>query len=158
MQIFNSDETGVSVVLKPGKVVAELGRRNVYSITSAEGGKTHTILSCVSASEYALLPMMIYPRKKSALDKLKEGTVPGTTFVNRESGWINAELYLEWFRFFLKQIPLARSVPLLQDGHTSHTLMELIELARENHIHLLCLPAHTTHILQLLDVGVFFVF
>ena len=31
----------------------------------------------------------------------------------------------------------------------------LIELARENNVHLLCLPAHTTHILQPLDVGVF---
>ena len=32
---------------------------------------------------------------------------------------------------------------------------ELIELARNNNIHLLCLPANTSHVLQLLDVGVF---
>jgi len=64
MLIFNSDETGISVVHKPGKVVAELGRHNVYSMTSAERGKTHTILSCVSASGY-VLPPMIYPRKKA---------------------------------------------------------------------------------------------
>jgi len=32
---------------------------------------------------------------------------------------------------------------------------EVIEQARANNIHLLCLPAHTTHILQPLDVGVF---
>ena len=31
----------------------------------------------------------------------------------------------------------------------------IIELARANNVHLLCLPAHTTHILQQLDVGVF---
>ena len=29
MQIFNVDETGVSVVHKPGKVITELGRKNV---------------------------------------------------------------------------------------------------------------------------------
>ena len=46
MLIFNVDETGVSVVHKPGKVVAELGRHNVYSITSAERGKMHTVLAC----------------------------------------------------------------------------------------------------------------
>ena len=28
------------------------------------------------------------------------------------------------------------------------------ELARDNNIHLLCLPSHTTHILQLLNVSV----
>ena len=36
MQIFNCSETGVSVVHKPGKVLVQLGRRNVHSITSAE--------------------------------------------------------------------------------------------------------------------------
>ena len=34
-------------------------------------------------------------------------------------------------------------------------LIFLIEKARENDIHLLCLLAHTTHILQPLDVGIF---
>lgn len=86
MLIFNSDETGISVVHKPGKVVAELGRHNVYSLTSAERGKTHTILSCVSASGYVLPPMMIYPRKKAVPDKLKEGAVPGTLLVVRVAG------------------------------------------------------------------------
>ena len=33
--------------------------------------------------------------------------------------------------------------------------IELIELARSNDVHLLCLPLHITHILQPLDVGVF---
>jgi len=45
------DETGVTVVHKPGKVVTEVGRRNVWAVTSGEKGKTHTILSCVSADE-----------------------------------------------------------------------------------------------------------
>ena len=52
MQIFNMDETGISVVHKPGQVFSEIGRRNVSAITSAEKGKTHTILTCVSASGF----------------------------------------------------------------------------------------------------------
>ena len=44
---------------------------------------------------------------------------------------------------------------LIQDGHGSHVSIDLIELARANDVHLLCLPSHTTHILQPLDVGVF---
>ena len=39
MLIFNADETGISVVHKPEKVVAKLGRHNVYAMTSAEMGK-----------------------------------------------------------------------------------------------------------------------
>ena len=46
MQIYNCDETGVTVVHKPGKVVAEMGRYKVYAVTSGEKGKTHTILTC----------------------------------------------------------------------------------------------------------------
>ena len=88
-------------------------------------------------------------------DNLKEGAIPDTLFMNSESGWINSELYLEWFNFFLQHILLIRPVLLLQDGHASHISIELIELAHANNIHLLCLPAHSTHILQLLDVGVF---
>ena len=57
--------------------------------------------------------------------------------------------------FFLKSIPPTRPVLLVQDGHSSHVSIELIEMAHENGVCLLCLPAHTLHILQLLDVGVF---
>ena len=41
IQIFNADETALSVVHNPGKVVAQLGCHYVYSITSAEGAR-HT--------------------------------------------------------------------------------------------------------------------
>ena len=59
MLIYNADETGVGIVTKPGKVFAEIGRRNVYTITAAERGKTHTIMSCVSASGSTLPPLMV---------------------------------------------------------------------------------------------------
>lgn len=44
---------------------------------------------------------------------------------------------------------------MIEDGHTSHVSIEVIEVARSNGVYLLCLPSHTTHILQPLDVGVF---
>ena len=93
MQIFNADETGVTVVHIPGKVVAQLGRQNVYSVTSAERGKTHTILAYVSASGFVLPPLIIYPWKKNVPEHLKEGAVPNTLFRNSKSGWITKELY-----------------------------------------------------------------
>ena len=68
MQVYNADETGVSIVHKMGKVLAHLGRRHVYSVVSGEKGKPHTILTCVSASGVVLLPMMVYPRKKNVAD------------------------------------------------------------------------------------------
>ena len=150
MLIYNCDETGISIVHKPGKVVTEMGRRNMYALTTAERGKTHTVLACVSASGYVLPPMIIYPRKKCVTESLKEGGIPDTFFATSESEWINSELYLECC-YFLEHIPPTRPALLLKDGHTSHTSIEVIELARTNNVHILCVPTHTTHVLQPLD-------
>ena len=65
----NADETGV--ITKPGKVFDEIGRRKVYTITAAERGKTHTIMSCVSVSSSTLPPLMVYPRKRSVPYKMR---------------------------------------------------------------------------------------
>ena len=154
MQIYNMDETGISIVHKPGRLLTQVGRRNVWSITSAEKGKTHTILTCVSASGYALPPFMIYPRKRIA-ENLKVSAVPGTAFHCSDSGWVNSGLFCKWLDFFVKLIPPSRPVLLLLDGHVSHMSIEAIEVARSNEVHMLCIPAHTTHILQPLNVGVF---
>ena len=62
---------------------------------------------------------------------------------------------MEWFLWFITVIPPARSVLLIEDSHDSHISIELKELAHANDVHLLCLPAHTTHILQPLDIRVF---
>ena len=98
---------------------------------------------------------MIYPRKKSVPDKMKIGAVPGTMFTSSVNGWITQEMYLEWFQFFIANIPSARPVLLIEDGHASHITIDVIQLAHKNDIHLLCLPAHTSRILQPLDIGVF---
>ena len=148
------DECGISVVHKPGKVLTELGRRNVWAITSAEKGKMHTLLCCVSESGQALQPFMIFPRKRM-LEKLKVGCEPGTYFSCSVSGWVTHDLYLEWFKFFMANITPTRPVLLIEDGHASHISIEVIELAQSNDIYLLCLPSHTTHLSQPLDVGVF---
>ena len=47
------------------------------------------------------------------------------------------------------------TVLLLIDGHKSHLTLECIDLARKNQVILLCVPPHTTHALQPLDVAVF---
>ena len=44
----------------------------------------------------------------------------------RLHGWIIKDLYLEWFQFFLQNIPPNRPVLLLlQDGHASHISIKL---------------------------------
>ena len=87
MQIYNADETGISVVHKPGKVISELGRKHVYCVTSGEKGRTHTIMCCVSASGVALPPLIIYPQKKRVPENITKNAVPGAIFSNNKNGW-----------------------------------------------------------------------
>ena len=41
---------------------------------------------------------------------------------------------------------------LIVDGHISHISIELIRFTQEHKIVCLCLPAHSTHLLQPLDI------
>ena len=43
-------------------------------------------------------------------DKLKEGAFPNILFKSSKSGWINSELFVDWFAFVLKSIPPTRPV------------------------------------------------
>ena len=72
-----------------------------------------------------------------------------------DNGWIMKYLFFEWFKMFVQMIPPSKPVLLVLDGHGSHITIDVIEYARENKIHMLCLPSHTSHVLQPLDVGVF---
>lgn len=55
----------------------------------------------------------------------------------------------------MDNIPPTRHILLIQDGHSSHMSIEAIEYSKVNGIFILCLPSHTSHILQPLDIGVF---
>ena len=76
-----------------------------------------------------------------------------------DSGWMERANFLEWFKkqFLVAVSHLLETGPviLFMDGHASHINLALIRLAREQGFFLLCLPSHTTLVLQSLDVGAF---
>lgn len=88
-----------------------------------------------------------------------QGGPAGSLFSVSDSGWMEAANFKQWFdRMFVpavKHLTASAPVVLIFDGHHSHISIELINAARSNNIHLLCLPPHSTHLFQPLDVGVF---
>ena len=56
---------------------------------------------------------------------------------------------------FLPNIPPARPVLLLLDGHSTHYTPEAVCKAHDEGVIMLCLPPHTTHTPQPLDVSFF---
>jgi hypothetical protein len=82
---------------------------------------------------------------------------PGAYYNVSTRGWMESEQFLDWFkRAFLSGI---QSSPgphlLLLDGHASHIGLELVQLAKENQVHILCFPPHSSHLYQPLDVAVY---
>jgi len=47
--IYNADETGLQLHLRPGKVIAEKGVKSVLQVTNSERGEAVTVLACCSA-------------------------------------------------------------------------------------------------------------
>lgn len=138
------------------KWLLKVGRHNVNAIASAEKGKTHTVLSCVSASSYmyVLPPVMVYPRNQSLPEKFKEGAIANTLFVKSENGGSTQIFFCNNSILFLALSPLP-DLYCWSRMAMVHILTEVIELARDSNGRILCLPSHTTHILQLFDVGIF---
>jgi hypothetical protein len=75
-----------------------------------------------------------------------------------DSGWTNNELGVEWLKHFnahtKTRVVGARRLLVLH-GHESHHFLEFQELCKENNIYTLCMPPHSSHLLQPLDVGCF---
>ena len=59
-QIFNVDETGLTTVQNPGKIVTARGVRNVGSVTSAERGELVTAVYTICASGSVLPPPCLF--------------------------------------------------------------------------------------------------
>lgn len=155
-RVFNVDETGITTVQsRPSKIIAVRGRKQVGTLTSAERGELTTAVICMSASGIYVPPMLIYPRVRMK-PQFADGTPPGTLSTCHKSGWMQLELFTQWFEHFLLHTQASKSNPalLILDGHKTHTQnITVIDRARENGVTILCLPPHTSHRMQPLDVS-----
>lgn len=155
-RIFNVDETGLTTVQsKSSKVLSLRGRRQVGSLTSAERGVLSSLVMCMSAGGIYIPPFIIFPRVRMKAE-LTDGAPPGTAFTCHPTGWMQTEIFVQWFMHFLMHAKPTEDDPvlLILDGHSTHTKnIEFIRLARANHTAVVCIPPHCSHKLQPLDVS-----
>lgn len=150
--IYNCDETGVSCVHKHQEVLAPKAVRQVGKLTSAEKGKNITVLFCMSANGHFIPPFFVFPRQRMN-DRLMINAPAESVGVAQPKGWMNSDFFLHWLQLFVKHSHPTKENPvlLLLDGHCSHKTLAVINYCRDNNIHLISSPPHTTHKLQPLD-------
>lgn len=88
--IWNMDETGVTTVQKPTKVVTEKGKKQVGKVTSGERGELVTTLCCMNAVGNFIPPMFIFPRKIMR-ESFMEGAPPQSIGDVSDSGWTDSK-------------------------------------------------------------------
>lgn len=155
-RLFNVDETGITVVQhKQSKIIGLKGKKQVCAITSQERGKLVTVVTAMNACGTFVPPLIVFPRKNMS-EHLMQGAPTGSIWACHPSGWIQTNIFTQWFSHFVKFTKPTNDDPILLvlDGHYSHTRnIEIIDMARENYVSIVCLPPHATHKMQPLDVG-----
>lgn len=154
--IYNVDETGVTTVQKPDRVVARRGTRQVGALTSAERGTLVTLAFAANALGNVIPPMFVFPRIRYQEHFIRDGPM-GSIGTGNPSGWMQDETFILFLKHFQKHTnaSLLHKVLLVLDNHSSHIHINSLDFCKENGIVLLSFPPHCTHKLQPLDRSVY---
>lgn len=153
-RVYNVDETGVTTV-PPHRsyILAKRSNRKVQHISTAERGSLITVILGMNVSGEHIPPAIVYPRKnqKDISKCLPEDYV----LFYSKNGWSNTEIFLKYMRHFIKHAKPSEDSPILLtfDNHVSHLDRTIVDIARQNNVHILTIIPHSSHILSPLDVG-----
>lgn len=92
-QIFNCDETELCLEHTPSSVVAVRGQKHPRALTS---GRNKLQSWHVQMLLDMLFPLVIFARKSLNFD-LTIDEVPGTMYGLSDNGWIDMEIFENWF-------------------------------------------------------------
>ncbi|KAJ8897515.1 hypothetical protein PR048_002862 [Dryococelus australis] len=157
-RIFNIDESGFQLNTRPNTVVAPKGLSVIHEISPKEKGETITLVACFSVAGNDLPPCIVMKGKRTVVG-LKEKLPAGSdVFHNEQSAYFNAQLFFVVIKKFVDYFHISKESPtiLILDGNDSHcSNPDRVDFAVENGLCLLCLPPHTTNLLQPADKGIF---
>jgi hypothetical protein len=156
--IFNVDETGFALgTILPSKVLIRRGDITAFKKISGRQ-EWITAIECIGASGVALPPLLIFKAKHTNTAWIPASTPENWRFSTSNSGWTSDNHAYEWLTTLFEPETRRNDEKrrlLLLDGHGSHLTARFIAFCIDKNIDLVCLPPHTSHLLQPLDVGVF---
>ena len=146
-------------VISTGAVVTAADRRGRPKAVQQGNREWVTVIQGINATGWAIPPHIIFAGKHHLSAWYKEGSTPHNWAISvSENGWTNNELGIEWLEHFdkhTKRRVVGSHRLLILDGHESHNSVEFHQLCKEKKIITLCMPPHSSHLLQPLDVGCF---
>jgi hypothetical protein len=155
---FNFDETGFMMgVASTSKVVTSSDTIGRATVVQPGNREWVTTIECINASGWCIPPFVILSGKLHQASWYQD-LPPDWAVAVSDNGWTNDGLGYEWIQHFHRYTESRSSGVyrlLILDGHSSHATPEFDQFCTENKIITLCMPPHTSHLLQPLDVGCF---
>ncbi|KAJ3534342.1 hypothetical protein NM208_g7577 [Fusarium decemcellulare] len=158
--IYNFDETGFLMgMIASGMVVTGAERRSKPKSVQPGNREWITVIQAINAEGWAIQPFIIGAGQYHLANWYQDSNLPGDwAIATTQNGWTDNETGLEWLKHF-DRCTSNRSVGsyrlLILDGHESHHSIDFERYCEENKIIRLCMPPHSSHLLQPLDVGCF---
>ncbi|KAJ5261124.1 hypothetical protein N7478_009036 [Penicillium angulare] len=157
--IYNFDETGFAMgLISTQKVVTRAGYYGRRAILQPGNREWVTAIETICADGYSLPPCIVF-KGQVAMAGWFDNLPKDWRFEVSNNGWTTDEIGLRWLQKLF--IPCTNSRVhgrfrlLILDGHGSHLTAKFDQICAENNIIPLCMPAHSSHLLQPLDVGCF---
>jgi hypothetical protein len=158
--IWNFNKTGFLIgMIASGMVVTGTDRRGRPKSVQPGNREWITVIQAINAAGWAIQPFIIGRGQYHLANWYRESNLPGNwAIATSQNGWTDNEIGLEWLKHF-DRCTSKRSVGsyrlLILDGHESHHSVDFERYCEEHNIITLCMPPHSSHLLQPLDVGCF---
>ena len=157
---WNFDQTGCQMgVIATAKVVTGTDRAGRPRTVQPGNQEWVTIIECINALGGSIPPLIIFKAVMHQAAWYEDNIIPHDWSIGvSENGWTTNEIGLTWLKLFhehTKDRVVGTHRLLVLDGHNSHINAEFDRFCLDHKIIPICMPAHSSHILQPLDVGCF---
>jgi hypothetical protein len=158
--IYNFDETGFMMgIIFAGMVVTTSDGLSKAKLAQPGNREWATVIQGVNALGWAIPPFIILAAQYHLANWYTECNLPADwRIATTDNGWTTNAVGLDWIKHFdYHTAPRAKGKYrlLILDGHESHHSTEFELHCQQNNIITLCMPPHSSHLLQPLDVGCF---
>ncbi len=152
--IYNVDESyfGKKQAGHRRKVISPKGDGRQYQQQLFTAEHT-TLLSCINAAGDYLPTMLIFTASLPS-ERYKSSLPNDMLLAYTKTGFITKSLFEQWFeKIFLPRCGSTPEQPvlLIMDNCSTHFSYQMVKLAIENNVHIMCEPTYTSHKVQPLD-------
>ncbi|ODM20017.1 hypothetical protein SI65_05003 [Aspergillus cristatus] len=159
--IYNFDETGFAMgLIATARVVTRAETVGRPALLQPGNREWVTAIECVNAMGWALPPCIVFKGKSHIQAWYEDDALPHDWRIElSENGWTTDQIGLSWLQNIF--IPATNCCMtgkyrlLILDGHGSHLTPKFDQICNQNNVVPICMPAHSSHLLQPLDVGCF---